>query len=381
LLDGSADFFPIDARRVPPPRSGPDLVLLDNQGSLVVGKAYILDHPSPIIAPVLVRGTQVGELITVSREVFNAEETAFSRQQMLTSGIIGVVSLALAAVVAWVMTNVLLAPIRRLTAGVSLLSDGHYSARLNENSTDELGQLMNDLDHLAHKLEESRASRRRWIADISHELRTPLTVLTGEIELLKDGIRPFDQQQLLSLDQEIGRLRHLTDDLYQLSVSDIGGLRYSFSPVNILDSLSVSIANIKLRASERGVDLVLKGKTRHLIKADSQRLTQLLNNLIENSLAYTNAPGKIEVSVFDDEEHVYIKVEDTPPGVAEKDCEKLFEPLYREEASRNRRSAGAGLGLAICKNIVNAHQGTITASPSALGGLCITISLPILTEV
>jgi two-component system sensor histidine kinase BaeS len=240
---------------------------------------------------------------------------------------------------------------------------------------------MNDLDHLAHKLEESRASRRRWIADISHELRTPLTVLTGEIELLKDGIRPFDQQQLLSLDQEIGRLRHLTDDLYQLSVSDIGGLRYSFSPVNILDSLSVSIANIKLRASERGVDLVLKGKTRHLIKADSQRLTQLLNNLIENSLAYTNAPGKIEVSVFDDEEHVYIKVEDTPPGVAEKDCEKLFEPLYREEASRNRRSAGAGLGLAICKNIVNAHQGTITASPSALGGLCITISLPILTEV
>lgn len=113
------------------------------------------------------------------------------------------------------------------------------------------------------------------------------------------------------------------------------------------------------------------------MSADSQRLDQLFINLLENALAYTDAPGRIEVILSSSGDKIAIKIQDTPPGVDEADCEKLFEPLYRHELSRNRRTAGVGLGMAICRNIVDAHQGSITATPSELGGLCIELIFPI----
>ncbi len=104
---------------------------------------------------------------------------------------------------------------------------------MNEARRDELGQLTRDLDRLGSTLEGNQSSRKRLLADVSHELRTPLTVLCGEIEALKDGLREFDQTQLASLDQEVQRLRYLVDDLYELSISDVGGLRYQFGDVNL----------------------------------------------------------------------------------------------------------------------------------------------------
>jgi two-component system sensor histidine kinase BaeS len=239
---------------------------------------------------------------------------------------------------------------------------------------------MGDLDRLAYKLEENRASRQRWLADISHELRTPVTVLTGEIETIKDGIRPLDMQQVLSLDQEVTRLRRLIEDLYELSVSDIGGLRYSFESIDIRQSVTTAVEAIMLRAKEQDIEIQVVGEIDKMVSADTRRLDQLFVNLLENSLAYTDSPGRIEITLSSTGDKIVIKIQDTPPGVVKDECEKLFEPLYRHEISRSRRTAGAGLGLAICRNIVDAHQGTITASPSELGGLCIQLVFPILSE-
>ena len=150
---------------------------------------------------------------------------------------------------------------------------------------------MGDLDRLAHKLEENRASRQRWLADISHELRTPVTVLTGEIETMKDGIRPLDMEQVHSLDQEVTRLRRLIDDLYELSVSDIGGLRYTFAPVDIRQSVTAAIEAVQMRANEQDIEIKVMGEIDKMISADSQRLDQLFINLLENALAYTDSPG------------------------------------------------------------------------------------------
>ncbi|MBL7004173.1 MAG: GHKL domain-containing protein, partial [Gammaproteobacteria bacterium] len=101
-------------------------------------------------------------------------------------------------------------------------------------------------------------------------------------------------------------------------------------------------------------------------------------NLLENAIAYSDSPAKIEIVLSKSSQRVSIKIEDTPPGVDQNECDKLFDPLYRLDASRN--SKGAGLGLSICRNIVIAHRGTISASPSKLGGLCIEINFPLLTE-
>lgn len=359
------------------PRGVPPTALFNTMGERIAGIPLPqMDHP-PVIVPLVVEGEFVGELRSMPPDHLNSTpESAFSRQQIVSSLLIALVSLLLAGVVSWFLSRVFLSPIRRTISGLSRLSSGDYTVRLDSSREDEFGKLMRDLDRLAHKLEENRSSRKRWLADISHELRTPVTVLTGEIETLKDGIRPLDMQRLLSLDHEVARLRHLIDDLYELSLSDIGGLRYAFSPIAIDEFLSTVVSSASQRAKERDIALLVQGKTGKQINADSQRLNQLFTNLIENSLAYTNSPGRVEIALSVVGEQVSIRIEDTPPGVNDDECDKLFDPLYRHDASRSRRSAGAGLGLAICKNIVEAHQGRITASPSRLGGVSIEILLP-----
>ena len=370
-----------DSREQRPPHLGPPTAFYNTSGRVIAGTLPGIADSKPIRVSVTVDGVTVGELRSAPRRHFDSpQETAFSRQQWITSGLIGLASLILAVIVSLLLTRVLLAPIRRTISGISRLSSGDYSTRLNERRTDELGQLMGDLDRLAHKLEENRASRQRWLADISHELRTPVTVLTGEIETLKDGIRPLDMQQVLSLDQEVTRLRRLIDDLYQLSVSDIGGLRYSFVPVDIRQSVTTAVDAVRMRAAEKDIELEVTGEIHGTISADSQRLDQLFTNLLENALAYTDSPGRIEIILSNNEDSVVISIEDTPPGVEADEYDKLFEPLYRHEMSRSRRKAGAGLGLAICRNIVDAHQGRITAAPSTLGGVCIQLVFPVISE-
>ena len=364
-----------------PPRRrfkpGPPIALFDAKGQQIAGSQLSGTEENHIRVPIVADDKEVGELrIEPRRRLNTPQETAFSRQQLYASWIIGAISLCVALIVSLLMARGFLAPIRRMINNVAELSRGDYSARLHEKRSDELGQLMNDLDRLGTKLEESRSSRQRWLADISHELRTPLTVLTGELEALKDGIRKFDQNELDSLDQEVKRLRHLVDDLYELSVSDIGGLKYTLTKMNLKDCLGMTVESLRERVTDQQIELILNS-TDAEVNADAQRLNQLFQNLLINSLDYTDTPGHIEVMLTRNSSHAVIEFHDSPPGVSADECEQLFEPLFRKEESRSRRTGGAGLGLAICRNIVEAHGGIISASPSHLGGLCVHIEIPL----
>lgn len=373
-------------RRRPPPIGGPrnnfpPTALFDLQGVKIAGHVLNALTESAISVPVIV-DTQTVAVLTSEpiRDVGSSIETAFSRQQWVTSLVIGIGSLLLAALVSWGLTRLLLSPVHRMIQGVNRLSKGDYSQPLVKTYHDEFGLLVEDINYLSTTLEKNRSSRNRWLADISHELRTPLAILTGEVEALKDGIRPFGPEQLVSLDQEIQRLRYLVDDLYQLSLSDIGGLRYEFAGVDLTASVKQSIKSQQLAAEEKDITVAFDESSSVMISGDEKRISQLLANLIRNSLAYTNASGRVEVSLQVVDTYAVLKVNDTLPSVAEVDCNRIFEPLFRQDESRSRRSAGAGLGLAICRNIVEAHRGTIHAAPSSLGGLQMTIGLPLLKD-
>jgi len=349
----------------------------------LLGDPSVVHQAELITVPVIANGSLIAELRCVPRRLFaTPQETQFSRQQWITSLLIAAASLLLAFLASVILTRLFLAPIKQMMRGVAKLADGNYQHRINRPRADELGDLMEKLNWLAHSLQEGRTARKRWLADISHELRTPVTVLTGEIEALKDGIRPFDRQHLSSLDQEMTRLRRLIDDLYQLSVSDIGGLNYQLAPVDIQTLLGQVVETFAAQAHDKAFDISLASNSHEPIylHADQHRIQQLFTNLVRNSLAYTDAPGQIKLSLQQQNGQARVRVEDTPPGVDSETCSRLFDPLYRVESSRNRRTAGAGLGLAICKNIVEAHQGSISASPSSLGGLSIEIRLPIYQE-
>jgi two-component system, OmpR family, sensor histidine kinase BaeS len=175
------------------------------------------------------------------------------------------------------------------------------------------------------------------------------------------------------------RLHRLTDDLYQLSLSDQGALSYRKSHVNPLaimhDDLEALLPEFQLKNLQ--VTLIDEIAAPVSLYADPDRLSQLFRNLLHNSANYTDAGGEL-VIVFSRLANVLrLSFSDSAPGLPEADLPKIFERFYRQESSRNRHSGGAGLGLAICSNIVNAHDGKISACPSALQGLTINIELPI----
>ncbi|HEY5973808.1 MAG TPA: ATP-binding protein, partial [Geobacteraceae bacterium] len=255
---------------------------------------------------------------------------------------------------------------------------GDYSTRVPVVSTDELGQLAGDFNTLALTLAQNEQARRQWVADISHELRTPLAILRGEIEALQDGIRKPSPDSIRSLHGEVLRLGRLVDDLYQLSLSDLGALQYRRERLDlaVLVGDVVSAHRAEFTANNIGLSASLPADGTAQLLGDPERLHQLFANLLANSLKYTAAGGELRIAMTCDGCTVSIDFQDSAPGVTDTDLERLFERLYRVEASRNRATGGAGLGLAICRNIVEAHQGTISARPSPLGGLWVRVELP-----
>jgi two-component system sensor histidine kinase BaeS len=212
---------------------------------------------------------------------------------------------------------------------------------------------------------------------VSHELRTPLTVMRGEIEAMLDGIRKTDKAAIESLHAEVLHIGKLVDDLYQLALSDAGNLHYRLHEVDLTVLVSAVTGRFQPRATAAQLTLSVQLPPSAIaMQADPDRLTQVISNLLENSMRYTDAPGKIAVSLDLRAGVALLNIEDSVPGVPDEQHEKLFDRLYRVDQARTRQKGGSGLGLAICKALVTAHGGTIQAMPSSLGGLKVAIHLP-----
>jgi two-component system sensor histidine kinase BaeS len=212
---------------------------------------------------------------------------------------------------------------------------------------------------------------------VSHELRTPLSVLRGELEAIEDGVRTLDQSSMKSLQGEVGMLSKLVDDLYELSLADVGALTYRKSECDLNELLDSCAAMFQERCNARHLRLELELPTPPLrVEADPKRLQQLFGNLLENAVRYTDEGGVLRIRAASDGDDVRIDFLDSGPGVDADQLPRLFERFYRGETSRNRASGGAGLGLAICHSIALAHGGSLSADHSPLGGLWLTLRLP-----
>lgn len=292
---------------------------------------------------------------------------------------IALLMIVLSAGLAGLLAYTLGRPLKRITTAAKALAVGHYDSRLPVESNDELGQLALNFNDMAAAWEQSEQARRRWVADISHELRTPLAVLRGELEALLDGIRPLTKEAINSLFGDFMRLNRLTDDLYQLSLSDQGALSYrkvQLDPVALLKE-DLTALNPEFQNKQMAIKWTNNLTDPISIYADPDRLSQLYRNLLTNSVNYTDSKGQLVITLSRESDKLVLNFSDSKPGVPEHELPKLFDRFYRVESSRNRYHGGAGLGLAICSNIVEAHNGTIQAQSSPLNGLSIRIELPI----
>ena len=189
-------------------------------------------------------------------------------------------------------------------------------------------------------------------------------------------MRPLNQAAVKSLSGEAQRLARLVEDLHTLSLSDLGALSYRKEPVDVAEVLGDALSGHRRAIRESGLELDTHMAPDAMVLADAERLTQVFANLLQNSLRYTDAPGRIAVRMRRESGSIVIDWEDTAPGVPIEDLTKLTDRLYRVEGSRSRDGGGSGLGLAIARAIVEGHGGTLTAHASALGGLKIEIVLP-----
>lgn len=356
------------------------LALLDADRSVLLGRGA--DPARLSLTPILVEGRTVGFVGRLPgptlREVVDVRFVEAQRRSFLWIALlVGVLAVALA----WPLANTLVRPLQRITQAARSLAAGRFATRVSVSGNDELSDLGRDFNAMAQTLERTETARRQWMADISHELRTPLTLLRAELEAMQDGVRPLSPEGIASLQADVTRLNRLVEDLYQLSMTDLGALSYQKRPVDPVGLLRDDVDALSGEFERHGLQIDVRDALTGTVtlQADPDRLAQLFRNLMHNSLRYTDAGGRLEIAVSRSAERLVIDFCDSAPGVPEDALAQLFERFYRVEASRNRAHGGAGLGLAICRNIVEAHDGRIEARPSPLGGVCIHIELPVST--
>ncbi len=353
------------------------VVLLNPDGRPLVGNTAVpLDSRR---VPILANGATVGNLLMASQPALESDiDVAFAQSQSQHALFAALGVLVAALLAALVLARWLLAPVKTIGQRMQQLAAGDYRERITSTRTDELGDLALNYNRLAETLTRNQEARRSWGADIAHELRTPISILRGEIQLMQDDLRPMNKAALESLQSECVRLTGLIEDLYQLALSDAGALSYRLE-VGDLNAIIEGLMRDFSRSQDTA-GLVIEtalSNTPLSVRIDTQRFTQLLTNVWTNSQRYTDLPGKFRLTTQRIANDAILTIDDSAPSVPIEALSKLFDRLFRVDASRNRAHGGAGLGLAICKNIAESHGGSIRADASPLGGLRIVLQLPL----
>ncbi len=365
-----------DFERPPWPRGS--LFLLDRQHKHLAGRY----NPAAdnLLQPISVNDNVVG-YVGQPRHKGPQEflDKEFARHQSSHFLSIALLAALVSLLVAYPLATLLVRRIGRLLAHIQALSRGDYTATTRVQGHDELSQLAQHLNALGQTLQQNTQAHRTMVADISHELRTPISVMQAQLEAVQDGVQPLTGTTLTRLHQQVTRLKNLVNDLYELSLADLGALTYRKATIDLRELMQELVQSFQPRYQQAGLTLEWQDRCNisPKILGDSQRLQQLFSNLLQNSAQYTHSPGSVQVTLRCESSNVCISIQDSAPGVAAHLQPRLFERLFRAESSRNRNTGGAGLGLSLCRTIAQAHSGEITITDSPLGGLTVTVCLPL----
>lgn len=391
---------------------GPVVRILDNKGTLVyVSPAFrnllvpsmsvsaaLQDHPwkgtvatvdgqqqvrlysLPLVIDGSVYGiVQIGESL---RSLGNTLRTA-----LIELIVIGLGVLLLALAVSYWLAMRAFAPVKKMTSIARRIEAGDLQERVPvPPGNDELHTLALTFNEMIERLEKDFIRQRRFVSDASHELRTPVAAIRSltDVALSQEngasgaGVSSDEYVSTLrDVNAEAERLGHLINDLLALARTDENQLLLEREAVR-LDLLAADVAaTTEALASEKGITLEVKADQPATVIGDEVRLIQVMMNLIDNAIAYTNSGGKVVLSVAVCERSVYLIVRDSGIGIAQEHLEHIFERFYRVDAARSRAAGGSGLGLAIVEWIVRAHNGAISVESQVGKGTTFTVQLPL----
>ncbi|WP_291407546.1 HAMP domain-containing sensor histidine kinase [Actinophytocola sp.] len=359
--------------------AGAHLIVLDEHGRVVsnpghghggpgMGTMSVADHAE---APVMVDGTTVGSV----RLTYGATAGSAARDvTWLWIAVAAATALAVAIAASWFVSRRITDPLTRLAAAARAFAIGDRSARARVRAPGELGTLATAFDTMADAVTNTERNRRDLTADVAHELRTPLAALRAGLEELRDGLAPADPHRLSDLHDQALRLGRVVDDLAALAAAEAAAL--SLHPTDV-DLAVVAESVLGAHAAQlRATGLEVHTELAHgvIIHADPDRLHQALGNVVANAARYGRPGDRLTVRAGMVDGTPTVSVSDTGPGIPEDELPHVFDRMWRGRGSAT--IAGSGIGLAVVRELVTAHRGSVTAESGPGGGTTITIRLP-----
>lgn len=291
--------------------------------------------------------------------------------------VVGICAAAAAAAAGAVLAKSLSVPLLKVTEITRKISDGDYGARLeNENGqTQEIAALSGAVNHMAERLERQETLRRCLTSDVAHELRTPMANVSLNLEMMLDEVWEPTKDRLQSCYEELGRISGIISDLEKLRQMEAENMNLELEPVNLLELAQAVETAFEPDLKKKKLTCEVSGEAA-AVMGDQRRLHQVIFNLVSNAVKYSTEGGTIQIRVKQEKHKAVLIVEDQGIGMAEEELPLIFERFYRTDLSRSRKTGGAGIGLAIVKAIVQAHQGTVTVTSKVGCGSRFAVTLP-----
>jgi histidine kinase len=320
------------------------------------------------------RGMMRGMLAEINAQV----ETSF--RTAITNALIGAGAAAIvaAAVVSWFISKQIVHPLQALVRLSQRIAGGHYQERLEFQSGDELADLVRSFNQMAEALQNTETLRHELLADVSHELKTPLASIKGYMEGLEDGVIPASAETFHLIHREASRLQRLVQDLQELSRVEAGQIPIHLQTTAPCALAEAAVERMRPQFAEKDISLCAEvPPSLPEVQADPDRIGQVLTNLLGNALQNTPTGGSVRLSAIPCADGVEFSVLDSGTGIAPENLERVFQRFYRVDKSRARSSGGSGIGLTICRYLVEAHHGRIWAESDGLGqGSAFRFTLP-----
>ncbi|WP_419159606.1 sensor histidine kinase [Rossellomorea sp. BNER] len=287
----------------------------------------------------------------------------------------GLSSLVILGLIHFLLSKIVTRPLVKMKEATEKLSNGEFAVKLPDLGNDELGKLSQSIQKLSNDLENIKRDRVEFLASISHELRTPLTYIQGYTNVaLREDIQNSDRKEYLEIIQEESKMIvTLIENLFELAKIDENNFSISKEPIMIFPFLKKILLKVTPAFKSKNIELLFSCKSEHSINADPLRLEQIIINLLDNALKYSPPSTSTQILVKEQEEEVIISIHDQGVGIPEQEIPHLFNRLYRVEKSRSRELGGAGLGLSIVKELVEAHGGKVTIKSKENQGTCVEI--------
>jgi signal transduction histidine kinase len=284
-------------------------------------------------------------------------------------------SASAAVIAALLLGRSIAAGIDRLRESSATLAAGDLAARAPERGPAELAELARSFNEMAEDLARIFDARRELVAWASHDLRTPIASLQAMLEAIEDGIAEPDRY-LAAMHEQVGNLARLVDDLFELARIDAGALTLELRNAELAGLIESCVRGLEAEAHARQVRVEARVQNGARVRCEPEKVERVLYNLLTNALRHTPSDGAVAVLVSPRPGEVEVSVEDTGNGISADDASRMFDRFWREDAARTSGEAGAGLGLAIARGLVEAHGGRIWAEPRPEGGTRVAFTLP-----